>query len=85
MQDLHRFMGIEVRLELFGSAVLDGVAARHAREQAGTGEIGKNDGHGVARSRNPPHRVTAGSTCTALRSRRLHTESLNIHLDEAIY
>ncbi|MFH7467894.1 hypothetical protein [Pseudomonas syringae group genomosp. 7] len=36
------------RSMLLGSAVLDGVAARHAREQAGAGEIGEDDGHGRA-------------------------------------
>ncbi|MNT94360.1 hypothetical protein D3C72_2360290 [compost metagenome] len=40
-------MRVEVRLELLGAAVLEGVAAWDAREQAGTGEFGEDDGHGA--------------------------------------
>lgn len=37
---------VEVALEFFGGDVLDGVAARFAREQARAGEVGEDDGHG---------------------------------------
>src|SRR5579859_653906 len=37
---------VEAALELFGGAVLDGVAAAFLGEQAGAGEGGEDDGHG---------------------------------------
>lgn len=46
VEDGQRRDVVEVALELLGRDVLDGVAARFAREQAGAGEVGEDDGHG---------------------------------------
>lgn len=45
VEDGQRRDVVEVALELLGRDVLDGVAARFAREQAGAGEVGEDDGH----------------------------------------
>src|SRR3546814_7716887 len=45
VEHLERGFLVQALLELPGRAVLDGVAARLAREQAGAGEGGQDDGH----------------------------------------
>src|SRR3546814_7598310 len=46
VEHLERGLLVQALLELPGRAALDGVAARFAREQAGEGEGGQDDGHG---------------------------------------
>src|SRR3546814_10632926 len=57
-------------LELDGRAALDGVAARFAREQAGAGEGGQDDGHGqYAGATGPQGSVPVGIRPPSFRCR----------------
>lgn len=57
VEDGQRRDVVEVALELLGRDVLDGVAARFAREQAGAGEVGEDDGHGGIIGQRAPGRL----------------------------
>lgn len=60
VEDGQRRDVVEVALELLGRDVLDGVAARFAREQAGAGEVGEDDGHGGIIGQRAPARLGRG-------------------------
>src|SRR5690606_25759687 len=68
LEHLQRRLLVEAPLELLGAAVLDGVGARLAREQARAGERGEHDAHGAQGCQmRAPSCVPAGAAPAATR------------------